>query len=46
MVRKVGPTAHGGPVVKRPQVFSPFRDEEIITDLPAFLREAADILSN
>ncbi|MDT4894955.1 MAG: hypothetical protein QOH25_32 [Acidobacteriota bacterium] len=29
--------------VKR--VFSPFSDEHIITDLPAFLREAADILS-
>jgi hypothetical protein len=27
------------------RLFSPFRDEEIITDLPAFLREAADILS-
>lgn len=29
--------------VKR--IFSPFSDEHIITDLPAFLREAADILA-
>lgn len=27
------------------RLFSPFSDEEIVTDLPAFLREAADIIS-